>query len=102
MSVDLQDTSGIRRRMRASDLGSGNSASGAVFGRNAALKEAVAPGVCLEDRAQPEALPRFAFPSPGFRAETTVRAGDDRAEQLRFVVSATPAGPSVHPLVADA
>ena len=100
--MDIQDTPGIRRRMRASDLGSGSSASGAVFDRNAALKEAVTLGVCLEDRAQLEALARFAFASPGFRAQTTVRVGDDRSEQVRFEVVHTDQGPKVRVAPDDA
>jgi diguanylate cyclase (GGDEF)-like protein/PAS domain S-box-containing protein len=93
--VDNQSGNGIRRRVRATDLGSGARDGAAPFNRNAALKEAVALGVCLEDRAQLEALARFAFASPGFEARTTVHIGDDRAAEAVFEVRHSPAGPLV-------
>ena len=90
----------MHRRLRANNLGSAGGAGAAVFDRNAVLKEAVDLGVCLEDRAQLEALARFAFASPGFRAETTVRIGDDRATEARFEISHTPEGPTARRLPA--
>ena len=43
--MDLQDTSSVRRRLRATDLGSAAGAGEAVFDRNAALKEAIDLGI---------------------------------------------------------
>ena len=93
--MDKHSGNGIRRRVRATDLGSGARDGVAPFNRTNALKEAVALGVCLEDRAQLEALARFAFASPGFEARTTVHVGDDRARQVVFEVFHTPDGPTV-------
>jgi len=79
------------RRVRPGDLGS-SSGNGDHFDRQGTLREAVRLGVCREDRAQLETLARFAFASPGFRAVTTVRLGEDRATAARFEVVHTDEG----------
>jgi len=79
------------RRVRPGDLGS-NAGNGDQFNRQGTLQEATRLGVCREDRAQLETLARYAFASPGFRAVTTVRLGEDRATSVRFEVANTDTG----------
>ena len=97
--MEPSSTPPVHRRLRANSLGMAGGPGAVVFNRNAVLKEAIDLGVCLQDRAQLEALARFAFADPGFRAEMTVHIGDDRSTEARFEVVATPEGPTARRLL---
>ena len=91
----------IPRRGRSTGLGTGTANGNSSFARDAVLREAIKLGVCPEDRARLEALARFAYGTPGFRAVTPISLGEDRARQVIFEVLYTPEGPTARPLDPD-
>ena len=91
----------IPRRGRSTGLGTGTANGNGTFARDAVLREAIKLGVCPEDRARLEALARFAYGTPGFRAVTPISLGEDRARQAVFEVLYTPEGPTARPLDTD-
>ena len=98
--MDTDETWGRSRRLRPADLGT-RSEAGTIFQRENTLREASKLKVCREDRAQLEALARFAHATPSFQAITTVRLGDDRTETARFEVVHTTDGAVVRLLPRD-
>jgi diguanylate cyclase (GGDEF)-like protein/PAS domain S-box-containing protein len=62
-------------------------AANGVFAREAVLREAIALKVTPEDRAMLEALARYAFARPSFRAVTVVRLGDSQDTEATFEIA---------------
>jgi diguanylate cyclase (GGDEF)-like protein/PAS domain S-box-containing protein len=94
--VDGEEASAMPRRERANGRGVTGTTSNGAFARDLVLREATQLEVCREDRARLEALARFAYDRPGFRAVTPISLGEDRARQVLFEVRHTADGPLVH------
>ena len=77
----------LERRGTAPTGAGVRTAANGVFAREAVLREAIALKVTPEDRAMLEALARYAFARPSFRAVTVVRLGDSQDTEATFEIA---------------